>query len=126
MMSTIKSQAQKRSPFINWRVNIGDIVVVANEPPSKPRNILRFAEGGYQVQETPHFLLFFLNVAPGTILVHWFAPEVLNADIKQFAGLRIKAHGIARSITPLWRNPRGFVASFFPQDVRRRPEVFWS
>lgn len=41
----------------------------------------RFAEGGYLLQETPHFLLCTPLAEPSTILVHWLAPEEIAADI---------------------------------------------
>ena len=54
----------------------------------------RFLGGGYQVHETPHFLLFLRDEVPGVIVVHWFAPEGLDADVKHYLTQELKPYGI--------------------------------
>src|SRR5258708_19379036 len=54
----------------------------------------RFAEGGYEVKETPHFLLSTRSEAPSTILVHFFALEELNTDIKHYLMIELKPLGL--------------------------------
>ena len=122
-MSTI-SPRLKKVPIHERSVNIGDIVVVNGYQANQALLKQRFAEGGYQVQETPHFLLFTRNVAPGTILVHWFAPEELNADIKHFVALELKPMGLLAQSHHFGEILAGIVASFFPQDVRRAWKYF--
>src|SRR5258707_5849361 len=41
----------------------------------------RFIDLGYQVHETPHFLLFTRSEAPPTIVVHWPDPEAITAAV---------------------------------------------
>jgi 2-polyprenyl-3-methyl-5-hydroxy-6-metoxy-1,4-benzoquinol methylase len=52
----------------------------------------RFAEGGYTIRETPHFLLFTREQAPATIVAHRFSPEEMDADI---------GHSILQELKPL-------------------------
>lgn len=54
----------------------------------------RFAEGGYAVRETEHFLLFTREQAPSTIVAHWFAPEAIDANIGHYFIEELKPSGI--------------------------------
>jgi hypothetical protein len=78
----------------------------------------RFAVGGYQAQESPHSLLFTRSEAPATILVHAFAPEEMNADIKHYAMYELKPLGLLRQSRDFGEILAGIVGSFFPDDAR--------
>ena len=54
----------------------------------------RFAEGGYAVRETEHFLLFTREQPPSTIVAHWFAPEAIDANIGHYFIEELKPFGI--------------------------------
>ncbi len=54
----------------------------------------QFLEGGYQVNETEHFLLFTRYEPPKTILAHWFAPEMIDADIVDYFMRELKPLGM--------------------------------
>ena len=54
----------------------------------------RFAEGGYRIQETDHFLLFTREQAPSTIVAHWFASEAIDARIGHYFIKELKPFGI--------------------------------
>ncbi len=84
----------------------------------------RFAEGRYQAQETPHFLLFTRLEAPRTILVHFFALDELNADIKHYVTLELKPLGILDRAQRFGAILAGIVGSFYPDDVRRAWSYF--
>jgi SAM-dependent methyltransferase len=100
-------------------VLIGDLIVVNGQGVNRELLKLRFAEGGYAVYETPHFLLFTREEAPATILVHRFAADDLNADIKHYMILELKASGILDQPQRYGEILAGVVGSFFPEDVRR-------
>lgn len=60
----------------------------------------RIVQGGYQVQETPHFLIGTQAEAP-TLVVHWFAPKAIDSDLGQYFMEELKPIGILA-------NPQGF------------------
>lgn len=61
---------------------IGNIIIVNGYGVNRTHLQQRFSEGGYQMQEAPHFLLFTRQEAPSTILVHWFAPDTTPSVIQ--------------------------------------------
>ena len=116
---------QKKGVSIQERsVRVGDIIVVNGHGAHLALLKRRFAEGGYQVQETPHFLLFTRSKEPATVLVHLFGSEELHADIKHFVTLELKPSGILNSSQRYGEVLAGIVGSFFPTDVRRAWSYF--
>ena len=109
---TRKISIQERS------VLVGDIVVVNGYGVDRTLLKQRFAEGEYHLQETPHFLLFARSETPTSILVHWFAPEEINADVKHFVALELKPLGLLLETRRYGEILAGIVGSFFPEDVR--------
>jgi 2-polyprenyl-3-methyl-5-hydroxy-6-metoxy-1,4-benzoquinol methylase len=105
-------------------VLVGEMIVVNGHGVNLTSLKQRFAEGGYQVQQTPHFLLFMRSEVPTTILVHLFAPEELHADIKHFVTLELKPLGILHGSQRFGEVLAGIVGSFFPEDVRRAWSYF--
>ena len=85
---------------------VGDIIFVNGHHVNRTLLKKRFAEGGYEVKETSHFLLSTRSEAPSTILVHFFAPEEMNADIKHYSDARIETIGNIDSLATLWGNNR--------------------
>ena len=84
----------RKVPIHERSVLVGDIIFVNGYHVNRTLLKQRFAEGGYQTQQTPHFLLLTRLEAPHTILVHFFALEELNADIKHYVTLELKPLGI--------------------------------
>jgi len=115
---TKKVSIQERS------VLVGEMIVVNGHGVNRTSLKQRFAEGGYQGQETPHFLLFRRTEVPKIVLVHWFASEELNADIKHYVVLELKPLGILPGLQQFGEILAGVVGSFFPQDVRRAWSYF--
>ncbi len=72
---TKKVSIQERS------ILVGSIIIVNGYHVNHLLLRQRFAEGGYEVQETPHFLYFTRQQVPSTILVHWFAPDTPSSVI---------------------------------------------
>ncbi len=44
--------------------------------------------------KTPHFLIFIRSEAPSLIVVHWFAPEEIDANIGDYFIQELKPFGI--------------------------------
>jgi SAM-dependent methyltransferase len=126
-----KSQSSVNEASLSKKVSIqersvlvGDIIVVNGHGVNRAALKQRFAEGGYQAHETPHFLLFTRSEAPTTILVHRFSPDELDADIKHFVTLELKPLGILDESQCFGEILAGIVGSFFPENVRRAWSYF--
>jgi SAM-dependent methyltransferase len=84
----------------------------------------RFAEGGYQAHETPHFLLFTRSEPPTTVVVHWFAPEAIDADLGDHVLQELKSLGILTQAQNFSDVFGAVVGSLFPYDVQRAWHVY--
>lgn len=118
------AQQSRKIPIHERSVLVGDVIVVNGYHVNRTLLKRRFAEGGYQERETKHFLLFTRETAPTTILVHWFAPEELDADIKHYVTLELNLSGILTGPRRYGEILAGIVGSFFPQDIRRAWNYF--
>jgi SAM-dependent methyltransferase len=74
----------------------GDIIGVNGYRARRSLLKQRFAEGGYDVRETEHFLLFTRVEVPTTIIVHALAPEEIDADIGDYFMRELKPAGILK------------------------------
>ena len=108
---TKKVSIQERSVLVE------DMIVVNGHGVNRILLKQRFAEGGYQVQETAHFMLFTRSEVPKTILVHWFAPEEMNADIKHYVVYELQPLGLITQSSDFGKVLSGVVGSFFPKDA---------
>jgi len=84
----------------------------------------RFAEGGYHLDETEHFLLFTRAQAPKTILVHWFAPAEIDANIGDYFLHELKPLGILAHTQDFGEVFGAVVLSLFPHDVLRTLHLY--
>lgn len=78
----------------------------------------RFAEGGYQLHETPHFLLFTRNIAPTIIIVHWFAPEEIDDAISSYFLNELQPLGVLTKARDMEKLYSAVVGSLAPFDLR--------
>lgn len=77
------SHPQMRRVSIQERsVRVGNIIVVNGYRANRILLEQRFAEGGYEAQETAHFLLLTRQQIPSTILVHWLSPDITLSAIQ--------------------------------------------
>src|SRR6266699_3202293 len=95
--SVNEASLSKKVSIQERSVLVGDIIFVNGHGVNRTALTQRFAEGGYQVQETPHFLLFTRSEAPTTILAHWFSPEEMNAEIKHYIMYELKPMGLIQT-----------------------------
>src|SRR5260370_40473500 len=77
----------------------------------------RFAEGGYSIQETDHFLLFTREQAPSTIVAHWFAPEAVVARIGHYFIEKLKPFGIIKCAKDFGNLFAAIVGSVHPYHI---------
>src|SRR5712692_153059 len=79
----------------------------------------RFAEGGYDIHETNHFLLFTREKAPSIIVAHWFAPEAIDANIGYFFIQELKPFDIIECSEDFGNLFSAIVGSVHPFQVQR-------
>ncbi len=84
----------------------------------------RFAEGGYQLHETPHFLIFTRPEAPSLIVVHWFAPEEIDANIGDYFVQELKPAGILVDEQDFGNLFGAIVFSLFPHDTQHALHLY--
>jgi len=81
-------------------------------------------EGGYQLHETEHFLLFTRDQAPKTVLVHWFAPEEIDANIGDTFLAELKAPGLLQNEHHFGDVFGAVVFSLFPSDPMQGMSIY--
>lgn len=111
-------------PIQERSVLVGDITGVNGYRANRALLKQRFAEGGYHVDETEHFLLFTRAQAPTTILVHWFAPEAIDANIGDYFLHELKPLGILAHMQDFGDVFGAVVLSLFPHDVLRALHLY--
>jgi Methyltransferase domain len=79
----------------------------------------RFAEGGYDIHETDHFLLFTRVKAPSIIVAHWFAPEAIDANIGYYFMQELKPFDIIKCPEDFGNLFSAIVGSVHPFQVQR-------
>ncbi len=120
------TQAKTKKVSIQERsVRVGDFIVVNGYHVNRILLQKRFAEGGYQAQETQHFLLFTRAEAPTTVLVHWFAPQEIDTDVTHYLIQELKPFDVIQG----WQHFNDLFAgivggTLFPGDIRRAWNYF--
>jgi 2-polyprenyl-3-methyl-5-hydroxy-6-metoxy-1,4-benzoquinol methylase len=84
----------------------------------------RFAEGGYQVRETEHFLLFTREQAPSTIVAHWFAPEVIDANVGHYFIQELKPFGVIECSEDFGQLFAAIVGSVHPFHIQQALRLY--
>src|SRR5207245_1840108 len=110
--SQVTTSKAKKIPIQERSVLVGEVIVVNGHGVNRVALKQRFAEGGYQAQETSHFLLFTRLEAPTTILVHWFTLEEMNADIKQYVVYELKPLRLIKQSSDFGKIFSGVIGSF--------------
>src|SRR2546425_10908100 len=114
----------KRIPISERTIPCGPFLVVNGHGINLALLKQRFSEGGYQLHQTSHFLLCIRTQAPSTIIVHWFSPQEINADMKHYLVQELKPFGILTQPQHFGELVSGIVGSLFPSDVQRSWRYF--
>ena len=122
----IDNQPQrKKIPIHERSVHVGDAIVVNGYEVNQMLLKERFAEGGYQMHETKHFLLFTRAAAPTLILVHHFSPEEITTNVPGYLSEELKPFGLINNNQQLGNLFAGIVGgTLYPQDVQRAWNYF--
>jgi SAM-dependent methyltransferase len=118
------SSKTKKVPIQERSFTMGNITGVNGYRVNRTLLKRRFAEGGYQVHETEHFLLFTRTEAPTTILVHRFGPESIDADIGYYFMQELKPLGILAQSENFGEVFGAVVCSLFPNDLFRALHLY--
>ncbi|HLX40290.1 MAG TPA: class I SAM-dependent methyltransferase [Ktedonobacteraceae bacterium] len=122
--STNDSPQVKRVPIHERSFTMGKFVGINGYHSNHSLLKQRFAEGGYQLSETPHFLIFTRSQAPSLIVVHWFAPEEIDANIGDYFVQELKPPGILVDEQDFGDLFGAIVFSLFPRDTRRALHLY--
>ncbi len=123
-MTETGHMSPRKVPIQERSVRVGDITGVNGYRANRALLKQRFAEGGYHLDETEHFLLFTRAQAPTTILVHWFAPEEIDANIGDYFLHELKPLGILAHPQDFGEVFGAVVLSLFPHDVLRALHLY--
>lgn len=97
---------------------VGDVVAINGYRINRTLLKQRFAEAGYQLHETAHFFLFTREKVPATVIVHWFAPEEIDADIGHYFMQELKPPGIFEQGHSFGEIFAAVVFSLSPYDIQ--------
>ena len=114
----------KRVPIRDRAYTMGDLIGVNGYHANRASLKLRFAEGGYVLQETPHFLLCTREAAPSNILVHWLAPSEIDADIGTLFMHELKPLGLLSDAEHFGQVFGVVVYSLFPHDPQHALDLY--
>src|SRR5579859_758563 len=115
--------SSKRVRFQERAFPMGNVIGVDAYRVNRESLKRRFTDGGYEVRETPHFLVCQQSGIP-TIIVHWFSPEAIDSDLGQHFIGELKPLGVLT-------NPQSFgdvfgavVGSVSPHNPERAWHLF--
>lgn len=97
---------------------VGDVVGINGYRANLALLKKRFGEGGYELFEMPHFLVFKRSEAPSLIVVHWFAPELIDADLGYYLLQELKPPGFLTQPQNFANIFGAIVESLAPHDVQ--------
>jgi SAM-dependent methyltransferase len=113
----ISSVSAHGVPFRERAFVVGNVIGVNAYRINRTLLKQRLIEGKYQVQETSHFFLALRTAVP-TMLVHWFAPEAIDADLGRYFMEELKPLEVLEDPQDYGDFFGAVVGSIFPQDFR--------
>jgi 2-polyprenyl-3-methyl-5-hydroxy-6-metoxy-1,4-benzoquinol methylase len=108
----------RKVPLKERALIIGNVIGINAHRADRVLLKQRFAEGGYKVHETEHFLLFTREKAPSMVVAHWFAPEAIDAQIGHYFIEELKPFGVVECSEDLSNLFGVVVGSLNPLHVR--------
>src|SRR5260370_19557661 len=117
--SQLKKVALKERALI-----VGNVIGINAHRANRVLLKQRFAEGGYSIQETDHFLLFTRGQAPSTIVAHWFAPEAIDARIGHYFIEELKPFGIIKCSKDFGNLFAAIVGSVHPYHIQQALHLY--
>ncbi len=119
------AHSSRKISILERSVRIDDVIVINGHGVNRTLLKHSFAQGGYTVHETAHFLLFTREAEPKTNLVHWFKPEDFHPNISHYLAEELKPLGIITSNQYLGKLMTGIIGgTLLSDDVRRAWNYF--
>lgn len=109
----------KKIPIHERTIPAGGLLVVNGYGVNQYALKQRFSEGGYQLHQTDHFLLFTRPHKPAVILVHTFAPEEINSDIHHYLVRELQPLGVVKQPYQFGEILAGIIGSLYPDNIQR-------
>jgi 2-polyprenyl-3-methyl-5-hydroxy-6-metoxy-1,4-benzoquinol methylase len=103
--------------------SIGSIVGINAYRVNRTSLKQRIVEGGYQIQETPHFLICTQTQAQ-TLIIHWYAPQAVDSDLGQHFLEEMKPLGLLTNTQQFGDVFAAVVNSLCPHDPQRAWHLF--
>ncbi|HJT58363.1 MAG TPA: class I SAM-dependent methyltransferase [Ktedonobacteraceae bacterium] len=113
-----------RVPIQERACTVGTITAINGYRANRTLLKKRFCEGGYDMYETTHFLLFTRTKPPTPMLVHWFTPQELDANIGDTFVEELKPSGLLKTAQTFGDIFGAVVCSFFPHDPQRALHLY--
>ena len=123
--SVSSSHAPRKQVRIQDRAfTMGDLTGINGYRANRMSLKQRLTDGGYRLQETAHFLLCTRSEAPTTLLVHWFAPQEIDADIGNTFMQELKPLGLLSHAHQFGQVFGAVVCSLFPYEAQRALSLY--
>lgn len=115
----------RKIPIHERSVRVGSVIVVNGYRVNRVLLQRQFASAGYQIHETPHFLLFTREEEPRTILVHWFKREEITSNVVHYLVQELKPYHIITQSEQLGEFLTGIIGgTVYAGDVQRAWNYF--
>jgi hypothetical protein len=82
-LSSLSHVPPKGVPYRERAFPMGNVIGLNAYRVNRTSLKQRIIESGYQIHETPHFLIG-LHAPSPMLVVHWFAPEEIDADLGHY------------------------------------------
>jgi len=121
--STVPHVNNKRVMFQERAYQMGNIIGVNGYRVNRAALEQRLVEGDYLVRETAHFLVA-TQAATLTLVVHWFAPQAIDADLGRYFMEELKPLGLLKAVDDFGAVFGAVVGSVFPHNPDRAWHLF--
>lgn len=116
---------QKRIPIQERSCKVNDVIGINGYRVKRDLLKYRFVEGGFALHETPHFLICTREDNP-TIIVHWFAPLAIDAELGHYFLEELKPLGLIEHPQRFGDVFCAIIGSLFPHDLDQAWHLFGS
>ncbi|MBO0793748.1 MAG: class I SAM-dependent methyltransferase, partial [Ktedonobacteraceae bacterium] len=113
-----------RVPIHERACRVGNITAIHAYRANRELLTQRLLEGGYRLHTTPHFLLCVRPAAPSVIVVHWFAPTAVDANIGHYIMRELRPLGLPSDQHDYSDLFAAIVCALAPQDAPRAMRLY--
>jgi SAM-dependent methyltransferase len=118
------SSPPRQVPIQQRSCAVGKFVGINAYRINKSLLLTRLTTGGYAVTQTPHFYLAIRATPPTTLVIHWFAPEHIDADIGYHFMQELKPLDILKNTQDYGELFGAIVCSLSPREPREALRLY--